>query len=93
MVARRDGDDPLGALSMREAYGALEPEVLVLGPIAVGLAHGLHLNPDTFLMAVATGASSDFLTPIGHQCNTLLMVRAAIALPIAGGWARRCPCW
>jgi di/tricarboxylate transporter len=25
------------------------------------------------LMAVAIGAGSDFLTPIGHQCNTLVM--------------------
>jgi di/tricarboxylate transporter len=24
-------------------------------------------------MAVAIGAGSDFLTPIGHQCNTLVM--------------------
>jgi di/tricarboxylate transporter len=49
------------------------PTVLVLGPIAVGVAHALHLNPDPFLMAVATGAGCDFLTPIGHQCNTLVM--------------------
>jgi di/tricarboxylate transporter len=24
-------------------------------------------------MAVAVGAACDFLTPIGHQCNTLVM--------------------
>ena len=123
----------IGALSMREAYGALEPEVLVLigaltpiseavqhsggtdliasglahvllgtpallvlgalmvtamacspflhnaptvlvlGPIAVSVARQLGLSPDPFLMAVATGAGCDFLTPIGHQCNTLVM--------------------
>jgi di/tricarboxylate transporter len=49
------------------------PTVLVFGPIAAGFAQRLHLNPDAFLMAVATGAASDFLTPIGHQCNTLVM--------------------
>lgn len=49
------------------------PTVLVLGPIGVLVAKGLHLNPDPFLMAVATGAGCDFLTPIGHQCNTLVM--------------------
>lgn len=49
------------------------PTVLVLAPIAVGVASGLHLNPDPFLMAVATGAGCDFLTPIGHQCNTPVM--------------------
>ena len=49
------------------------PTVLVLGPIGVVLAQKLHLNPDAFLMAVATGAGCDFLTPIGHQCNTLVL--------------------
>ena len=49
------------------------PTVLVLGPIGVALARQLHLQPDAFLMAVATGAGCDFLTPIGHQCNTLVM--------------------
>jgi di/tricarboxylate transporter len=47
--------------------------VLMLGPIAGGLAQRLGLNPDPFLMAVAVGAACDFLTPIGHQCNTLVM--------------------
>jgi di/tricarboxylate transporter len=49
------------------------PTVLVLGPIAVGVAKGLGLSPDPFLMAVAVGSGCDFLTPIGHQCNTLVM--------------------
>jgi di/tricarboxylate transporter len=49
------------------------PTVLLLGPISVDMARGLHLSPDPFLMAVAAGAGSDFLTPIGHQCNTLVM--------------------
>ncbi|WP_439816538.1 SLC13 family permease [Zavarzinia sp. CC-PAN008] len=47
--------------------------VLVMAPIAAGLAANLGLNPDPFLMAVAVGAACDFLTPIGHQCNTLVM--------------------
>ena len=47
--------------------------VLVLAPIAAGLAQNLGLRPDAFLIAVAVGAGSDFLTPIGHQCNTLVM--------------------
>ncbi len=47
--------------------------VIVMGPIAAGVASGLALNPDAFLMAVAVGASCDFLTPIGHQNNTLVM--------------------
>ncbi|TLU73878.1 SLC13 family permease [Lichenicoccus roseus] len=48
------------------------PTVLMLGPIAASIAQQLHLNPDAFLMAVALGAGCDFLTPIGHQCNTLI---------------------
>jgi di/tricarboxylate transporter len=48
------------------------PTVLVLAPIGVGVAKGLGLGADAFLMAVATGAGCDFLTPIGHQCNTLV---------------------
>ncbi|MGE5516933.1 MAG: SLC13 family permease [Bacteroidota bacterium] len=47
--------------------------VLVLAPIAATLASRLHANPDPFLMAVAVGAACDFLTPVGHQCNTLVM--------------------
>ncbi len=49
------------------------PTVLIMGPIAFSLARKLGLNSDAFLMAVALGAGCDFLTPIGHQCNTLVM--------------------
>jgi len=44
-----------------------------MAPIAAGLAVRLGFDPDPFLMAVAVGAACDFLTPIGHQCNTLVM--------------------
>ena len=47
--------------------------VLVMAPIAATFASDLGLRPDAFLMAVAIGAGCDFLTPIGHQCNTLVM--------------------
>jgi di/tricarboxylate transporter len=47
--------------------------VLVMAPIAASFAGSLGYNPDPFLMAVAIGAACDFLTPIGHQCNTLVM--------------------
>ena len=49
------------------------PTVLILGPVAVGVAHRLGLSPDPLLMAVATGAGCDFLTPVGHQCNTMVL--------------------
>ncbi len=71
---------PLAALGMVLATAMIAapfmhnaPTVLVLGPIAVALARSLRLNPDAFLMGVAVGAACDFLTPIGHQCNTLVM--------------------
>jgi di/tricarboxylate transporter len=47
--------------------------VLVMGPIAASLAKQLGYNIDPFLIAVAVGAGSDFLSPIGHQSNTLVM--------------------
>lgn len=47
--------------------------VLVMAPIAASFATGLGYRPEAFLMAVAIGAGCDFLTPIGHQCNTLVM--------------------
>ena len=37
------------------------------------IALALNVNPDTFLMAIAIGASCAFLTPIGHQNNALIM--------------------
>lgn len=47
--------------------------VLVMAPIAATFAGQLGFKSDAFLMAVAVGAGCDFLTPIGHQCNTLVM--------------------
>lgn len=47
--------------------------VLVMGPIAASLAQQIGCKIDPFLMAVAFGAGSDFLSPIGHQSNTLVM--------------------
>jgi di/tricarboxylate transporter len=46
---------------------------VVMAPIAIALAERLGANSDAFLMAVAIGASCAFLTPIGHQSNTLVM--------------------
>src|SRR5690606_29073615 len=45
----------------------------VMCPIAIGTASQLGANPDTFLMAVAIGASCAFMTPIGHHNNTLIL--------------------
>ncbi|MEX1154984.1 SLC13 family permease [Parvibaculum sp.] len=45
----------------------------VMCPIAIGTADRLGASADPFLMAVAVGASCAFLTPIGHQNNTLIL--------------------
>ncbi|AHG49729.1 permease (plasmid) [Rhizobium leguminosarum bv. trifolii CB782] len=71
---------PFGALALiLVAAMAVTPflnnaaTVLVMAPIAATFAAKLGFRPDAFLMAVAIGAGCDFLTPIGHQCNTLVM--------------------
>jgi di/tricarboxylate transporter len=46
---------------------------LIMAPISIAIAQALGANPDAFLMTVAIGASCSFLTPIGHQSNTLVM--------------------
>ena len=46
---------------------------LIMGPISVGIALSLGVSIDPFLMSVAIGASCAFLTPIGHQCNALIL--------------------
>lgn len=45
----------------------------IMCPIAIGTAERLSASADPFLMAVAVGASCAFLTPIGHQNNTLIL--------------------
>jgi di/tricarboxylate transporter len=47
---------------------------VLAAPVAISLARGMESSADPFLMAVAIGASCAFLTPIGHQSNTLVMV-------------------
>jgi di/tricarboxylate transporter len=46
---------------------------VVMAPLAYSIAQGLNVNPDAFFMTVAVGASCAFMTPIGHQSNTLVM--------------------
>ena len=46
---------------------------LIMAPISMGVAVSMGVSADPFLMAVAVGASCAFLTPIGHQCNALIL--------------------
>jgi di/tricarboxylate transporter len=45
---------------------------ILLTPIAVGLAHGIGVDPRPFVVAVMLAASSAFATPIGYQTNTFV---------------------
>lgn len=47
--------------------------VVLMAPIAIGVAHGLGASIDPFLVAVTIGGSCAFLTPIGHQSNVLVL--------------------
>jgi di/tricarboxylate transporter len=47
--------------------------VVLMAPIGISIATGLNASIDPFLMAIAVGSSCAFLTPIGHQSNTLVM--------------------
>ena len=47
--------------------------VILMAPIAMSVGQTLGASIDPFLMAVAIGGSSAFLTPIGHQSNTIVM--------------------
>ncbi|MDJ0937932.1 MAG: SLC13 family permease [Kiloniellales bacterium] len=49
------------------------PTAVLMAPIGAAVAQGLNLSIEPFLMAVAVGAASPYLTPIGHQSNTLVM--------------------
>ncbi len=49
------------------------PTAVLMAPIGAAVAQGLDLSIEPFLMAVAVGAASPYLTPIGHQSNTLVM--------------------
>jgi di/tricarboxylate transporter len=73
-------DNPIAALAVVLITTMFLSDVMnnaataaILCPIALGIAATLGVNPDSFLMAVAIGASCAFLTPIGHQNNTLIL--------------------
>lgn len=74
------GGDPVIALALVLVVTMFLSDVMnnaataaVMCPIAIGIAGTLGVAADPFLMAVAIGASCAFLTPIGHQNNTLIL--------------------
>ncbi len=80
ILGMTDGMSPLIVLTVLLIVTMIMTDVmnnaataLVAAPIAFSLGQALDVSPDAFLMAVAIGASSAFLTPIGHQNNALIM--------------------
>lgn len=74
------GAPPVGALAALCALTLLlsiflnnVATAIIMGPLALDAAALIGLGPDAALLAVLIGASSDFLTPIGHQNNLLVM--------------------
>lgn len=49
------------------------PTAVLMAPVGAGIAESLQLSIDPFLMAIAVGSASAYLTPIGHQSNTLVL--------------------
>ena len=47
--------------------------VILMAPIGIGVAETLGASVDPFLISVAIGGSTAFLSPIGHQSNTIVM--------------------
>jgi di/tricarboxylate transporter len=47
--------------------------VVIMAPIVISIAARMGVSPDPFLIAVAIGASADFLTPFGHHNNTIIL--------------------
>ncbi len=46
---------------------------VLMVPIAIDIALGLGANPQPFVLATVIGASTSFLTPVGHQANVLVL--------------------
>lgn len=61
---------------------------VIMAPIAISVATAIGASVDPFLMAVAIGASSAFLTPVGHESNALAMQKGGYRFAdfIKMGW-------
>jgi di/tricarboxylate transporter len=48
------------------------PSVVLMVPIAISVAHSLHVNPVPFIITVAFAAATSFATPVGYPTNTMV---------------------
>lgn len=79
IVAAAGDYGPLALLGCLILFTTLITEVMsnaaaavLLAPIGIAVAVGAGYEPYPFLMGIAIGASTTFLTPIGHQANVLV---------------------
>ena len=47
--------------------------VVIMVPIAISTAHEIGISPSTLAMLIAVAASTNFLSPISHPANSLVM--------------------
>jgi len=80
LLGHVQGLSPLALLLVMFAAAALLTQILsdaattvLLTPIALAVAEGLHLPPVPFVVCTAMGAVASFLTPIGHHGNLLIL--------------------
>lgn len=80
LLSIAQGQSPLFALMLTMTVTVLltnlvnnSAAVMIMAPIGVALSQYLNLSLDPFLMGICVGASSAYMTPIGHQSNTLVM--------------------
>lgn len=64
-----------------------------MAPIGATLAGKLGFRPDAYLLASAVGAACDCRTPVGQQCNTMVMAPGGCRFVTMRGRARRRACW
>lgn len=48
--------------------------ILITGPIAIGAAIGLGIDPRAIAVAAAVGSSASFLSPLAHPVNLMVVV-------------------
>ena len=80
LLVHAHGLSPLTLLLVMFGAAALLTQILsdaattvLLTPIALAVAEGLHLPPVPFVICTAMGAVASFLTPIGHHGNLLIL--------------------
>lgn len=80
IVSLMGGFGPLAVLAGIMIFAGLVTEpmsnaaaTVLMVPISIDIALGMGASPQAFVLATVIGASTSFLTPVGHQANVLVM--------------------